>query len=367
MRYLRTWIARSIVAAIFGTALLPLVAGAATSTVPASVVRFGATSHWPLYGNGANPDCTIAAMAHEIEAVDLEIGDPAHRPSYGQVMDAFFALMFPPANAQWAQLGDVTDTSVSPWQGQVANVLDYWRVKGIGGHKLLSYFQIPLSDKAAIETAIYEFGGVYVGARITRAAMAENSQHQTWSVVSRPGGTVGEHAFDLIGYTPQYLYAVTWSGIQRITWNWWLRYGLVADAVFPEELATMGHGPLGTPTNALEADFGALEQSVGVSTPAIDANVQFADGISDAFAGTTADTWQDGLTASGGSGLLTFSVVGGSLPPGVSLQRDGAIVGQASSVGTYTAQVQATDSAWLSSSPATVQIEIFPAGSFGDS
>jgi hypothetical protein len=49
------------------------------------------------------------------------------------------------------------------------------------------------------------------------------------------------------------------------------------------------------------------------------------------------------LTASGGTAPYSFSIVSGSLPPGLSLSSAGAITGTPTSIGTFTVTVQAID------------------------
>ncbi len=79
-------------------------------------------------------------------------------------------------------------------------------------------------------------------------------------------------------------------------------------------------------------DMGAFEAGVNVS-PASLANA------------TSGDAYSQTLTASGGnnSGAFTFSVVGGSLPAGLSLSTNGSLSGTPSVAGTFTFIVKAAD------------------------
>lgn len=62
------------------------------------------------------------------------------------------------------------------------------------------------------------------------------------------------------------------------------------------------------------------------------------------------------LTASGGTGLYTWSLVSGALPPGVTLSSTGVISGRPTSVGQFTFTIQVVDSKTLAG--ARVQISL---------
>jgi hypothetical protein len=57
--------------------------------------------------------------------------------------------------------------------------------------------------------------------------------------------------------------------------------------------------------------------------------------------------YQATLAAVGGTGLTTWTVASGSLPPGLTLAANGAISGTPVSVGSSTITVQATDAGWI--------------------
>jgi len=63
------------------------------------------------------------------------------------------------------------------------------------------------------------------------------------------------------------------------------------------------------------------------------------------------------LLANGGTGIATWTVVGGALPAGLSLAADGTLSGTPTTVGTFTFTVRAADSGW-SSNVATASLSI---------
>src|SRR5207248_558738 len=59
--------------------------------------------------------------------------------------------------------------------------------------------------------------------------------------------------------------------------------------------------------------------------------------------GTEGDAYSQQISASGGASPYTFGVVGGSLPPGLSLSGSGLLSGNPTTGGTFTFTVQAVD------------------------
>ena len=58
--------------------------------------------------------------------------------------------------------------------------------------------------------------------------------------------------------------------------------------------------------------------------------------------------YQAALTTSGGTGSVSFSIVSGALPAGLSMNADGVVSGTPMSVGTFSIGVQAVDTNWTS-------------------
>lgn len=77
--------------------------------------------------------------------------------------------------------------------------------------------------------------------------------------------------------------------------------------------------------------------------------------------GVTNQAYNQQLTASGGSGQLTWSLASGTLPAGLSLSSGGAITGTPTTVGTSNFTVRATDTASQSATQAlSIQITAAP-------
>ena len=91
--------------------------------------------------------------------------------------------------------------------------------------------------------------------------------------------------------------------------------------------------------------------------PADDGSLSFPGGtLSD---GTVGGGYVDYLVATGGTGADTWSVTGGSLPPGLSLdQNSGTITGTPTTTGSYTFTAQVTDSSTPTPQTASAQVTI---------
>jgi hypothetical protein len=64
------------------------------------------------------------------------------------------------------------------------------------------------------------------------------------------------------------------------------------------------------------------------------------------------------ITASGGTAPYAFTLVSGSLPPGLSMAGDGSVSGTPTALGSYTVTVRATDAYNCQSSASAVTFNI---------
>ncbi len=67
------------------------------------------------------------------------------------------------------------------------------------------------------------------------------------------------------------------------------------------------------------------------------------------------------LTATGGTGATTWSIVGGALPPGVTVDADGSVSGVPTALGTFDVMVQATDTNWpTNTATGAIALDVVP-------
>jgi hypothetical protein len=154
---------------------------------------------WGIMGNNQYGNCVIVAAAHAILAWRAnELSDTQR----------------------------ITDSAVIELSREMGaldgfNILDrlkYWRKFGMWADKLWAYTAIVPADWDQVKIAINEFGTCDIGINMPRAWQ----QSDVWNTGSgsayRPG-TWGGHSVPLVGYDAEYVYAVTWGEIQRMTWE----------------------------------------------------------------------------------------------------------------------------------------------------
>jgi len=74
--------------------------------------------------------------------------------------------------------------------------------------------------------------------------------------------------------------------------------------------------------------------------------------------------YQAALTTSGGTGSVSFSIVSGALPSGLSMTPDGVVSGTPTSVGTFSIGVQAVDTNWTSNTASKTITLVVQASAF---
>jgi subtilisin family serine protease len=191
----------------------------------------------------------------------------------------------------------------------------------------------------------------------TRALSITVSAPPAVSAGSLPGGTVGSAYSATLGAT---------GGTTPYTWT-------LASGVLPAGLSLSVGGVIsGQPTTAGTSSFtvrvtgndglsSTAARSITVTTPFSITTESLPDGVQ----GTA---YRQTLTASGGTGTLSWSRVSGTLPNGVSLSSAGVLSGTPSAANTFTFTVRVTDGASRTAQATfTVVIAPAPPGSFNKS
>jgi hypothetical protein len=181
---------------------------------------------WPMDGNDAYGDCTMAAAAHMIQSWNAETGQQMPVPADKEVI------------AQYLKLTGGQDTGLVESQ-----VLKTWMSKGLWSNKIAGYAPVNVHSLDALKQAIAFFGGVYVGIQVPDNAQTQFAAGQPWTLVadwqSQP--IEGGHAIPLLGYDDQYLYAITWGAVQPMAWDWWSTYGDEAWVILSAEFEHAGN------------------------------------------------------------------------------------------------------------------------------
>jgi hypothetical protein len=194
------------------------------------------TELFPMDGNDALGDCTIAALAHAVTAYRGLIGTKDI-----MAKEAVVKLYFHLTGGQDTGLNEL-------------DVLNYWRQHRVSGDKILTYASIDPKSHAHVEQAVRLFGGVYLGFQVQQNCFQEFDAHQPWT----PGPLTNDgHAVFAVAYDASGVSVLTWGSTQRGSWAWWDECVDEAYAILPPEAEKAGFAP-GFNFAQLKTDLGAV-------------------------------------------------------------------------------------------------------------
>jgi hypothetical protein len=180
------------------------------------------TTLFPMDGNDALGDCTIAALAHA-ETVYSGLIGKQHIMAKKSVVKLYMHLT-----------GGV-DSGLNE-----LDVLNYWRQNKVSGDKIFAFATIDVKNHDHIRQAIALFGGVYLGFQVQQNCIEEFNARKPWT----PGPlTQDGHAVYAVGYDAAGLTVLTWGNTQKATWGWWDECVDEAYAILPPEAKNAGFAP----------------------------------------------------------------------------------------------------------------------------
>jgi hypothetical protein len=191
---------------------------------------------FPMDGNDAFGDCTIAALAHATTTYRGMIGarDVMTRAA---VVKLYFHLT-----------GGI-DSGLNE-----LDVLSYWRQHRVAGDRIVAFASISPKNPTHVQQAIELFGGVYLGFQVQQNCIQEFENRQPWT----PGPLTNEgHAVFAVAYDREGVTVLTWGNTQRGTWGWWDECVDEAYALLPQDAMRPGFAP-GSNFAQLEADLNAV-------------------------------------------------------------------------------------------------------------
>lgn len=213
---------------------------------PPKIDYISQINDWPMYLNDQLGCCTVAAAGHMIEAWTQMGQGKAVEIADDDVLKAYEAVSgYEPGHPE-------TDKGAV-----MQDVLDYWRTKGIGGHKILAFAEVDVKNQAELTAAMALFGHVYLGINFPAVAMDQFRQGKPWDVVPDDGGIEGGHAIDW-GYAARTEddKIITWGRPQGMTQAFFDKY--VEEAwvsVSQEWMNEAGLSPQGLDVGALGKAF----------------------------------------------------------------------------------------------------------------
>ncbi len=236
---------------------------------PAAVDYSMGITDWGLMLNDQLGCCTIAAVGHAIQSWTRNaLGRELTVPD-STILDYY---------EKWD--GYNPSDPATDQGGVELDVLSDWRQQGFEGQTLNAFAAVELANGDAgsgaranlIETAIWLFGGIYIGLELPLTAQAQDVWDIDPSAASAESapGSWGGHAVYVLGYDggdtgatagscPGFLTCITWGQLKKMTWAWFEKYCSEAYALISADwLKTNGVSPSGFDLAGLEKDLATV-------------------------------------------------------------------------------------------------------------
>jgi len=217
--------------------------------IPPDDIDWGSiAAPYPMFMNDSIGDCTCAAAAHLIEVwtKNAQVKESELRDSY--VLRAYENIS-----------GYDPQTGLNDNGAVGIDVLNYWRKRGIGNHRILAYAKIETSKRLNVFTACWLFGGIYVGIQLPNSAQKQLDNKQDWSImdsgVDSAPGSWGGHAISISTMNADALTCITWGQTQRMTWEFFNAYCDEAYAILSRDWLRRNQAPNGFAITELLADL----------------------------------------------------------------------------------------------------------------
>src|SRR5215469_4830687 len=193
---------------------------------------------YPIDGNDQYGDCTIAGVAHLIEAWNVEVHQHDAIPSGVAVVEEYFDL----TEGQDSGLNE-------------ADVLKTWYTSGLFGAKIAGYAPVNPRNLLQLHQAVAFYGGCYLGIECPQSAQEQFQAGEMWTYV--PGSPIeGGHAVVALGYGPHGgLHCATWGGIAVLSAGFLAHFLDEAWVILPHQMVEARRDSLGIDLATLRADL----------------------------------------------------------------------------------------------------------------
>lgn len=216
---------------------------------PAQAGYVDKVPEWPMFLNDVLGDCTVACAGHMIQQWTTYADATPVVLSDNSVLFAYQAVSGYSPNKPGSDRGAV-----------VLDVLNYWRKRGIGGHKIAAFVSVNPHNIDEIKTAVSLFGNCYIGVGLPLTAqdpLPGVNGNPVWSVrheadgASRAPFSWGGHAIPVVGYGHDVegndgSEVVSWGQVFDMTWGFFAAYCDEAYAVVSQDwIERDGRAPSG--------------------------------------------------------------------------------------------------------------------------
>src|SRR5215831_2949923 len=172
------------------------------------------TKLFPMDGNDALGDCTIAALAHA-------------ETTWNGLLNQKKIMSRKAVVKLYMHLTGGVDSGLNE-----LDVLNYWRKHSVTRDKILAFASIDTKNHKHIQQAIQLFGGVYLGFQVQENCVQDFDAGRPWT----PGTLTNDgHAVYAVAYDASGVTVLTWGNTQLATWGWWDECVDEAYAILPPE------------------------------------------------------------------------------------------------------------------------------------
>lgn len=200
--------ARTLQFAAYGDALTP----------PAAADWSKTTGPLGMMLNDQLGDCTIAAVAHQVQTWSGANGSPAIAPD--DIVLGYYS--------KWD--GYVQGDSSTDNGGVELDVLNKWRKEGFAfsgsTHSILSFTEVNPKNHAHSKSGVAFFGGLYIGVALPLTAQGQSQWLLQIGASSDQSarGSWGGHAVPVIGYNENGVFVLSWGQVIFVSWAFWDEY-----------------------------------------------------------------------------------------------------------------------------------------------
>jgi len=198
---------------------------AALPPVPASTNYRSKVPSWGVMLNDTIGCCAIAGPGHNIQTWTANVG-PMYVPADADILTAYKAC------------SGYDGTPATDKGCVVLDVYNYWRSKGISGHKLGAYAALHLGNHAEVQQSVYFFDGVGVGIQLPKA-WQNATKWQAPTTANPPAawapGSWGGHYVPILDFDANWLYVLSWGMVIPMSWHAYDTYVVESYALFSQD------------------------------------------------------------------------------------------------------------------------------------
>lgn len=204
------------------------------------VPKFG---DWGMLGNDRYGDCGVAGLEHGFEADQTITGLKEREISDAQAVEYYLDYT------------NGIDTGVV-----LADFLAHVRANGYYDRTISAYAPIAVHDIPTLQTAVWLYGFAYSGIIVTAGMQQAFATGAPWDAEACSGPILGGHCVPVVGYDDQFIYIITWGGVQSITYSAWHSISSESWAVITGEFETKHGDGRGVSISALKSDLNKLNR-----------------------------------------------------------------------------------------------------------